>query len=78
MTASSLNDVREDERRRHVFARFVARIAEHDALIARALFFFGLAHDTLVNVRRLFVDRGEYAAGITVELIFAFGITDSG
>ena len=45
--------------------------------IARALFFFGLAHDTLVNVRRLFVDRGEYAAGITVELIFAFGITDT-
>jgi len=71
------NDVREDERRRHVFARFVARIAEHDALIARALFFFGLAYDTLVDVRRLFVDRGEHAAGITVELIFAFGITDT-
>ena len=71
------NDVREDERRRHVFARFVAGIAEHDALIARALFLFGLAHDTLVDVRRLFVDRGEHAAGITVELIFAFGITDT-
>ena len=69
--------VREDQRRRHHLAGLVAGIAEHDALIARALLVLLGAHDALINVRRLFVDGRQDAARVAVELVFALGIADA-
>ncbi len=71
------DDVREDQRRRHHLAGFVAGIAEHDALVAGALVFLGGTHDALVDVGRLLVDGRQDAARIAVELVFALGIADA-
>lgn len=41
---------------------FGAGITEHDTLVSRSLLLFGLAHNALVDVGRLFVDGREHAA----------------
>ena len=68
--------VREDQRRRHVFAGLVAGVAEHDALVAGTLRILLLAHDTLVDVGRLLVDGREDAARRGIELIGALVVAD--
>ena len=71
------DDVREDQRRRHHLAGFVAGIAEHDALVAGALVFLGGTHDALVDVGRLLVDGRQDTARIAVELVLALRISDA-
>ena len=70
---------------RHVVVRFVGSIAEHHALVASAdgieliciafLLFQGVI-DTHGDIRRLFVQGDEDAAGIAVKAVFSAGITD--
>ena len=69
--------MRKNQRRGHHFARPVAGIAEHDPLVARALFLFGGAHDALVDVGRLFVDGRQDAARVGIELVVAPVIADA-
>jgi hypothetical protein len=54
--------MRERDRRRHQYIRFVGGETEHEALIARALFAGILAVNPLRDVRRLFADDVEDAA----------------
>ena len=70
------DDLGEYQRRGHVFARLVAGVAEHDALVAGSLLFV-LFHDALVDVGALLVDGGEDAAGVSVEHVVAPGIADA-
>ena len=72
-------------RQRHVVVRFVGSIAEHHALVASAdgieliciafLLFQGVI-DAHGDIRRLFVQGDEDAAGIAVKAVFSAGITD--
>ena len=56
------DDLCEDQRGGHELFGLGAGITEHDTLVSRSLLLFGLAHDALVDVGRLFVDRREDAA----------------
>ena len=47
LSPGASQQMREHDRRRHQFGRLIARIAEHQALVARALFAFVLAVHTL-------------------------------
>ena len=61
--------VRVADRRRHELGRLVARVAEHQALIAGALLLveaLALGH-ALRDVGRLRLDRREHGAGVAVE-----------
>ena len=69
--------MREDERRGHVLAGFVAGIAEHDALIACALLLLGCAADASVDVGRLLVDGRQHAARVAVETVVALRVADA-
>ena len=55
------------DRRRHEFRRLVAGVAEHQALVARALFFRLLAVDARGDVRRLLAEHVDDGAGVAVE-----------
>ena len=77
ITASSFRITCEDERRGHVLARLVARITEHDALVARALVLLLLAADAPVDVGRLLVDGRQHAARIAVEAVVAARVADA-
>jgi hypothetical protein len=70
------DDLCENQRGGHVFARFVAGVTEHDALVAGALLVVAL-HHALVDVGALFVDGGENAAGVAVEHVVAPGVPDA-
>ena len=62
--------VRQHDGRRHQLGRLVAGVAEHHALIARALLVVGVhavAIHSLRDVRRLALDRDQHAAGLPVE-----------
>src|SRR5581483_9492094 len=70
--------VRGLDREGHQLGRLVAGVAEHHALIARALLLvqplaFG---DPLRNIRRLPLDRGDNGAGVAVEAHFRAGVAD--
>ena len=58
-----------------------AGITEHHALVAGALFLvfvlFVLSIHPAVDVVRLFVDHGDHPAGVAVETVFGFGVTDA-
>jgi hypothetical protein len=61
--------VRVEDRHRHELRRFIAGIAVHQSLVARALFeveSFALIH-ALGDVRGLFVESGQHGAGAVVE-----------
>ncbi len=57
----------------HQFRRFVARIAQHHALVAGAAGVY--AHG---NVARLLVDAGDYRAGVGVESVEGVVVADGG
>jgi len=59
--------VRVVDRRGHEFRRLGAGVAEHQALVAGALFLGFLAIHALVDVRRLLADEVQHAAGGAVE-----------
>ena len=70
---------------RHVVVRFVSSIAEHHALVTSAdgiefiriaFFLFQGIVDAHSDVRGLFVQGNEDAAGVAVKTIFSTGITD--
>ena len=71
-------------RQRHIFRCFVSGITEHHALVTGAYFvFIGLAFfcfqrfiNAKRNIRRLFVNGNQNAAGIAVKAIFSAVITD--
>ena len=65
------------ERQGHVALGFVGGVPKHHALITSALGFGCVFFDALVNVRRLFVDGRNNPAGIGIEHVFGFGITNA-
>ena len=70
--------MRHRDRQRHDFGRLVAREAEHQALIAGALFLvqaFALG-DALRDVGRLRLDRGQDGAHVAVEADFGAVVAD--
>ena len=63
--------MRQHNRQRHQFVGFVAGIAEHQALVARAA---GIhAHG---DVGRLALDGGDHGAGVGVKAVFRAGVAD--
>ncbi len=66
------------DRRRHQVRRFVAGEAEHQALVAGALFFGLLAVDAHVDVGRLLADEVQHAAGVAVVADIGIVIADAG
>src|SRR4249919_2951785 len=68
--------VRVVDRRGHEFRRFVAGVAEHQALVARALFFRLLAVDARGDVRRLLAEHVDDRAGVAVEPDVGVVVTD--
>ena len=75
----------EHGRERHILGRFVRRIAEHHALVARtnrlcrihiALAGLDCLVDTLRDIRRLLVERDEDAAGVRIEAVAGIRIAD--
>ena len=68
--------VRVVDGRRHEVAGLVGGVAEHQALVTRALLFRLLAVDALVDVRRLLADQVEHAAGGAVEADVAAVVAD--
>ena len=70
--------MRHRDRQRHELRRLVAREAEHQALVAGALFLvqaFALG-DALRDVGRLRLDRGQHRAHIAVEADFGAVVAD--
>jgi hypothetical protein len=63
--------VRQHDRQRHELGRLAIRIAEHQALIARAT-----GVDTLSDVARLLVNRRQHRAGISVVAVLASRVAD--
>ena len=61
----------------HVALGLVGGIPKHHALITSALGFGCVFFDALVDVRRLFVDGRNNPAGIGIEHVFGFGITNA-
>ena len=59
--------VRHLDRQRHQLLGLVARVAEHQALIAGALLGGIAAIDALRDVGRLLLDRDHHRAGVGVE-----------
>ena len=70
--------VRVADRRRHQARRLVAGIAEHQALVAGALFFGVAAVDAHRDVGRLLADDVQHAAGAAVEADVRRGVADVG
>ena len=68
--------VRQRNGERHIFLRFIAGIAEHHALIARALIFIHLAIYALRDIGGLIIDADQYAAAVAVEAEFRAVIAD--
>ena len=69
--------MRENQRGGHELARLVARIAEHDTLVAGALLLLRSAHHALVDIRRLLVNSRENATRVAVKLILALRVADA-
>ena len=78
--------VGEDDRERHQLGRLVARVAEHEALVAGALEVVGVGLlvpaglervvDALGDVGRLLVERHRDAAGLAVEAVLRPVVAD--
>ena len=66
------------QRRWHEFRRFVAGIAEHQALIACALLFWALAINALINIRALLADHIDDRAGVAIKANVRVVVTDIG
>src|SRR3546814_5697421 len=64
------------DRCRHQLLGLVAGVAEHQALVAGALFFRLLAIDTHRDVRRLLADQIQHTAGGAVEADRRRGVAD--
>ncbi|SAJ15092.1 Uncharacterised protein [Enterobacter hormaechei] len=63
-------------RRWHQHVGFVGRVAEHQALVARALFQRIGTVNALVDVRGLFADSAQYGAGVGIKAHIRMYITD--
>src|SRR3546814_14346141 len=74
--SSDLQPVRKMDRGRHVAVGLVGGVAEHQALVAGALFLGLLAVHALVDVGRLLADQVEHAAGGAVETDLAGVVAD--
>ena len=68
--------MRIDDRRRHEALRLVRRIAEHHALVARALALRVLAVHTLRDVRRLAVEVRDILERVEAEMLFGTIVPD--
>jgi hypothetical protein len=68
--------VRDRDRQRHQLLGLVARVAEHQALIAGALLGDVAAIDALGDVGRLLLEADHDAAGVGVEAHVGVGVTD--
>ena len=77
--------VRQGNRQGHIVVRFVRSIAEHHALVAGtdgvelirvAFLLFESIIDAHSDVRRLFVQGDEDAAGVAVKAVFSTGVAD--
>ncbi len=70
--------VRQEDRQRHQLRRFVARVAEHQALVARALVEIQAAAfvDALRDVRRLLVVGNQHGAALVVDAVVAVVVAD--
>ena len=69
--------VGEVEGQRHIVFGLVGGIAEHHTLVAGSLIHRVLALHAAVDVRTLFVDGTEHAAGVALEHVFALGVADA-
>jgi hypothetical protein len=69
--------VGEVDRRRHQHLGLVAGVAEHQALVTRALLFRTLAVDTLVDVRRLLAQGHRDRTGRVVEALVRTVVADA-
>ena len=70
-------DMRQGDGQRHQLGCLVAGIAEHHALVARALLLgLGTAH-ALVDVAALPVDGGKHPARVGLEHILALGVANA-
>ena len=70
-------DMRQGDGQRHQLGSLVAGIAEHHALVARALLLgFGTAH-ALIDVSALPVDGGKHPARVGLEHILALGVANA-
>ena len=71
--------VRQVDRQRHQFRRFVARVAEHQALVAGALIEVVVvrAVHALGDVRRLLVVRDEHRAAAVVDAVVGVVVADA-
>ena len=69
-------DMRQGDGQRHIFARLVASVTEHHALVASTLFLLFLAADPLIDVATLAVDCGEHSARLGLELVLALGVAN--
>ena len=72
------NPVRQHDGQRHPLAGFIAGVSEHHALVAGALLGPLVAVDTLRDVRRLTIDRGQHRAGAAIEAERGVGVADAG
>ena len=68
----------EHHRQRHILVAVAAGVAEHNALVAGALFVFAGAVHAAGNVAALLVQRKKHRAGIAVKLVIALGVADAG
>ena len=68
------------DRQRHQLRRLIAGVAEHQALVARALLGVQAQSlgDALADVRRLLADRREHGAGARVEVVARVVVADLG
>ncbi len=67
----------EHHRQRHILVAVAAGVAEHNALVAGALFVFAGAVHAAGNVAALLVQRQQHRAGIGIELIVALGVANA-
>ena len=68
--------VRERQGERHELLCVDAGVAEHHPLVSGTLVERLRAYHSPVDVRALLVDRGDYAAGGSVETVFGLGVAD--
>ena len=68
--------VREGDRSRHQHVGFVTGVAEHQALVARALVFRLLAVNALGDIHGLLADDVDYATGVAVVAHIRGGVAD--
>ena len=69
--------VGEGQRERHIVVGLVAGVAEHNALVAGALFAVAVPVHAHCDVAALGLDDGHNATGVGVEAVFAPGIADA-